>query len=116
MIKIHELEEGSVAELLPVSERINEVQDMLDIMADAGYNGCKGIIIHEKTLNPEFFDLKTKLAGDILQKFSNYRMKLAIVGDFSDIKSKSLRDFIRESNKLGIIRFVSDMDTAIKGF
>jgi hypothetical protein len=85
-------------------------------MADAGYNGCKGIIIHEQTLSREFFDLKTKLAGEILQKFSNYRMKLAIVGDFSDVKSKSLRDFIRESNKLGIIRFVQDVDTALKGF
>jgi hypothetical protein len=116
MIKIHELSEGSVAELLPVSEKINEVQDILDIMADAGYNGCKGIIIHEKTLHRDFFDLKTKLAGDILQKFSNYRMKLAIVGDFSDVKSKSLRDFIRESNKLGIIRFVADTDTALRGF
>lgn len=116
MIKIHELAEGPVAELLPVSEKINEVQDILDIMADAGYNGCKGIIIHEQTLNRDFFDLKTKLAGEILQKFSNYRMKLAIVGDFSDVKSKSLRDFIRESNKLGIIRFVQDIETALKGF
>lgn len=116
MVRIHEISTGAISELLPDSEMINEVQDILDIMADAGYNGCKGIIIHENTLNPGFFDLKTKLAGEILQKFSNYRMKLAIVGDFSDVKSNSLRDFIRESNKLGIIRFVKDIETALKGF
>jgi hypothetical protein len=76
-------------------------------MGDAGYNGSTGIIIHMETLNPDFFDLKTKFAVEILQKFSNYRMKLAIIGDFSDVKSKSLRDFIRESNARGIVNFVA---------
>ncbi|WP_449401649.1 DUF4180 domain-containing protein [Chryseobacterium wanjuense] len=52
------------------------------------------VIIHEKNITPEFFDLKTKIAGDILQKFSNYRVKLAIVGDFSKYESKSIKDFI----------------------
>lgn len=117
MIIYHETNDGlSIAEIGQDTIKIENVQDILDIMADAGYNGCKGIIIHENTLNRDFFDLKTKLAGEILQKFSNYRMKLAIVGDFSDVKSNSLRDFIRESNKLGIIRFVKDIETALKGF
>ncbi len=116
MIIYHETNGLSIAEIRKDTVKIESVQDILDIMADAGYNGCKGIIIHENTLNPGFFDLKTKLAGEILQKFSNYRMKLAIVGDFSDVKSNSLRDFIRESNKLGIIRFVKDIETALEGF
>ncbi|WP_083996437.1 DUF4180 domain-containing protein [Desulfosporosinus acididurans] len=46
----------------------------------------------------DFFDLKTKLAGEILQKFVNYHVRIAIVGDFSGYKSKSLKDFIYESN------------------
>lgn len=99
-----------IAEILPDSEKIENAQDMLDIMADAGYNGCSGLIIYEKTLTCDFFDLKTKVAGEILQKFSNYRMKLAIIGDFSDNKSKSLKDFIRESNRRGIICFVESIE------
>ena len=39
------------------------------------------MIIHEKNITPEFFDLKNRMAGEILQKFSNYRIRLAIVGD-----------------------------------
>jgi hypothetical protein len=58
--------------------------------------------------------LKTTLAGDILQKFSNYNVKLAIVGDFSIYTSQSLRDFIYESNKTGRIRFVNTIDEAIE--
>lgn len=104
MIKYHNLERNVIiAEILPESEIVNTPEDLLDIMADAGYNGSTGIIVHSKTLNKEFFDLKTGLAGEILQKFSNYRMKLAIIGDFAVIESKSLRDFIRESNNRGII-------------
>ena len=39
------------------------------------------------------------VAGEVLQKFVNYKMRLAIVGDFSHYTSKPLRDFICESNK-----------------
>ncbi len=82
-------------------------------MAEVRYNGSGMMIIHEKSLHPDFFDLKTRVAGEILQKFSNYRMQLAIVGDFSVYKSKSLSDFIRESNRTGTIYFVGTIDEAL---
>jgi len=117
MIRYHDTSDGSrIAEIQPGSEKINNPQDMLDIMADIGYGGCHKIIVHEQILHKDFFDLKTKLAGEILQKFSNYRMRLAIVGDFSQYQSKSLKDFIRESNSRGIICFVDTVEDAISRF
>ena len=65
------------------------------------------------SLHPDFFDLKTRFAGEILQKFSNYDVKLAIVGDFSKYSSKSLRDFIYESNKGKLIFFADNLNTAL---
>jgi hypothetical protein len=113
MIRYHTTDRGiTIAEIVPGSQTIDTTEDLLDIMGDTGYNGSAGIIIHRVTLNSDFFDLKTKFAGEILQKFSNYRMKLAIIGDFSDVKSKSLRDFIRESNTRGIVNFVASPDEA----
>ena len=53
------------------------------------------------------------MAGEILQKFSNYRMRLVIVGDFSALESKSLRDFIYESNKGKLVGFVSTAEEAL---
>ena len=103
--KIAEIEQGS-----PV---ISEAGGMLDIMVNAGYNDCNGIIIHSDGLHNDFFDLRTGMAGEILQKFSNYRMRLAIVGDFTAIKSKSLRDFIMESNRRGTICFVASSEEAL---
>jgi len=68
---------------------ISSVQDILDIMADARYlHQCSRIIICKESLGDRFFDLKTGYAGEILQKFSNYKMKLAVIGDFSEYKSK----------------------------
>jgi hypothetical protein len=93
---------------------IRTTQDALDIMADCGYQGADRILLHQRNLIPAFFDLKTGIAGDILQKFSNYRAKLAIVGDFTEVESKSLRDFIRESNRLGRVVFVATPEEAME--
>ena len=77
------------------------------------YQGADSIILHEYNLPVEFFDLSTQLAGDILQKFSTYDSRLAIVGDFSKYESKSLKDFIYESNKGRRINFVHSVEEAI---
>lgn len=115
MLKFYITEKGAkIAEITSDSETIRTTEDLLDILADAGYNGSTGLIVHSATLSNDFFDLRTGLAGEILQKFSNYRMKLAIIGDFTDIKSKSLRDFIRESNTRGTINFVASPGEAIE--
>ena len=114
MIRYHKKDVNTtIAEILPGSRIINNPGDILDIMADVGYHDCKAIIVHDKCLHHDFFDLKTGLAGEILQKFSNYRMKLAIIGDFSGFKSKNLRDFIRESNIRGTICFVDSLEEAL---
>jgi hypothetical protein len=38
-----------------------------------------GLVLDESQLGPDFFDLRTGLAGEVLQKFTNYRARLAIV-------------------------------------
>ncbi|RYD04853.1 hypothetical protein N752_13075 [Desulforamulus aquiferis] len=79
---------------------ITDVQSALDFMATVRYeSGCEAIIINKSAICEEFFHLNTRLAGEILQKFINYQVKLAIVGDFSIYDSNSLKDFIYESNK-----------------
>ncbi|MGE6230892.1 DUF4180 domain-containing protein [Paenibacillus chitinolyticus] len=79
---------------------ISGVNDALDLMADIRYNHeCDKVLLRKEQLTEDFFELKTKLAGDILQKYINYQFKIAIVGDFSRYNSKSLNDFIYECNQ-----------------
>lgn len=92
---------------------ISETQDVLDLMADCHYYNARSLIVHKHNITPDFFDLKSGIAGEILQKFSTYDFKLAIVGDFSNIHSKSLRDFIFESNKFKRINFVGSIEEAM---
>ena len=103
-----------IAEVKSAGIVIGQTQDALDLMANADYLGARKIMIREEHLDHAFFDLKTGMAGEILQKFTNYRVQLAIIGDFSKYPGKSIRDFIFESNRYGRINFVSSREEAIK--
>ena len=93
--------------------RITNPLDLLDAMATAGYLGCSSMATYAESLGATFFDLKTKIAGEMLQKFSNYRMRLAIIGDFSNVSSRSLNDFIWESNNGDTVCFVDSLERAL---
>lgn len=100
-----ELEPGSIA----------CAGDALDAIMSANYEvGAHRVILNKSAFNEDFFVLSTGLAGEILQKFVNYRMRLAIVGDFGHYTSKPLKDFIRESNRGNHIGFVSTVEQAIE--
>ncbi|MEB3025669.1 MULTISPECIES: DUF4180 domain-containing protein [unclassified Parvimonas] len=88
---------------------IFDEQSALDVFMSLAYEtGENKFIISKDNLIEDFFDLRTKIAGEILQKIINYKMKLAIIGDFSKYKSKSLRDFIYECNSGRDIFFVEN--------
>lgn len=104
----------TIGRLSSIADPISSVQSALAIMATMQYEGAEAIILEQVHLHDDFFDLKTKLAGEILQKFTNYQMPLAIVGDFSNVESKSLRDFIYECNGRKQINFVGSIEEAEK--
>jgi hypothetical protein len=103
-----------IAEIHSNEVIIQNAQDALDLLVNCGYNGAIGVIVQEDNLAPDFFELRTGIAGEILQKFSTYQMRMAIVGDYSKFSSKSLNDFIYESNKVGRINFVKSVEEGRK--
>ena len=112
-LKIHKTGGGSIAELIHAGTLINSTDDMLDLIAESGMTDAQSIIVFEDQLNPGFFNLSTRLAGDILQKISNYRMRMAIVGDFSKYPGRSLQDFIRECNRGKMVCFTGTIEEAL---
>ena len=62
-------------------------------------------------LAPDFLTLSARIAGETIQKFVNYGLKVAFVGDVSEAlaASNALRDFVRESNRGRHVWFVADM-------
>jgi len=113
-IEIHEFDGVKIAGVISDDIIIKTSEDGLDLMGNLYYQDFNRIIIHEKNITPEFFVLKNGIAGEILQKFSTYRIRLAIVGNFSKYSGKSIKDFIFESNKFGHINFLSSTEEALK--
>jgi hypothetical protein len=93
---------------------VNEVKDWTELFSD--FFVQRAAIIKKENLNHGFYDLKTGFAGELLQKISNYSKRLAIIGDFSQIKSGALKDFIYESNKTERVIFVKTVEDALKIF
>ncbi len=85
-------------------------RDFLDVLANAP---TQTLVLNKAALNPDFFVLKTRVAGEFLQKVSNYQRRLVVLGNFSDLSSKSLRDFVYESNKFGQVVFAANIDQAV---
>ena len=89
--------------------KINTTSDALDLIANSG---TSQIILWQESLSPNFFDLKTGLAGEIMQKLVNYQVKWALVGNFENIPSKSLKAFILECNRGNTLFFAKDLREA----
>ena len=94
---------------------IKDTQTAIDFIMSVKYEtNCSKIAINKKAIIEDFFILSTGIAGEILQKFINYRIKFAIIGDFSKYTSKPLKDFIYESNNGKDIFFVSNENEAVE--
>lgn len=110
----HSVNDVIIAELISADVVINDTEAGLDLLGNLFYGGFDKVILHEKNITPAFFDLKSGIAGEILQKFTNYRVRLTIVGDFSKYTSKSLQAFMYESNRGKQVNFVASQQEALK--
>lgn len=94
---------------------LTNVQSALDLIMAARYTaGSQLLAIDKRAVTEKFFILSNGLAGEILQKFINYRTKLAIYGDFSHNTSRPLQEFMWESNNGNDIFFTPTKDEAIR--
>jgi hypothetical protein len=87
-----------------------------DLIGDALSEGAGTVVIPIERLGESFFDLRSGLAGLIVNKFVVYRIRLVLVGDIASYEatSKAFRDFVREANRGDQLSFVPTVDAAIK--
>ncbi len=111
-IQTHNINDTEIAEITSDQIIIQNAEDALDLLGNVYYQGFDRMIIHQRNITTDFFDLKNKMAG-VIQKFSTYRVRLVIVGDFSGFTSKSLKDFIYESNNGKQVNFVASIEAAV---
>lgn len=109
--RLHSRNGQEIAEITDEHLRINDASDFLGVLASLPSHR---VVLHQRHLHPDFFDLRTGLAGEILQKVVNYQVRLAVVGDFAHYESKSLRDFLYQANRGNRSVFVSSLEEALE--
>ncbi|MCX4878400.1 MULTISPECIES: DUF4180 domain-containing protein [unclassified Streptomyces] len=84
----------------------------LDLIGDAMGHDAELVVLPVERVADEFFRLSSGIAGAVMQKFVNYRVRLAVVGDISRLvaDSTALRDFVHETNQGAHIWFLADDD------
>lgn len=112
----HLKDNGSDIAVISSDEKlIVDTQSALDLTMTVKHEtGAAGIVINKSAVCDEFFILSSGMAGEILQKFINYQIRVAIYGDYSQYTSKPWKDFVYESNHGKDFFFVSTKDEAIQ--
>ena len=84
-------------------------QAALDLVGEA-LGRAELLVVPVARVAPAFFALASGVGGAVVQKFVNYRLRLAIVGDVDEYVagSTALRDFVRECNRGTQTWFVAD--------
>lgn len=84
----------------------------IDIISEAAAHQPDIIVIPVERFADDFFRLKTRIAGEIFQKFVAYHKRVAILGDISAHlnESTALRDFVYECNNGRDIWFVTNLN------
>lgn len=95
----------------PIGPLIATTQDALDLVGTS-FLGAQAVAVPASRLDVSFFSLGTRFAGEVMQKFVNYRLRLAVLGDISAhlAASSALRDLVRESNQADHVWFLPDLD------
>lgn len=91
---------------------LKTTRDATDLIGEARSQSAEVVVVPMSRFGAEFFDLKTRIAGEFLQKFVTYQLRIVLLGDFSELAARStaLRDFIRESNRGKDIWFLADVE------
>jgi len=95
----------------PTGPLLRSEDDARDVIQETFGTGIELAVVPVGRLDPDFFVLRTGVAGVFVQKLVQYRLRLAVVGDISArvAASDAVRDWVREVNRGRDILFVPDM-------
>jgi len=97
--------------LSPTGPLLRSEDDARDLIQETFGTDIRLAVVPVERLDPEFFALRTGVAGAFVQKLVQYRLRLVVLGDVSaqTAASDALRDWVREVNRGRDILFVDDL-------
>jgi PadR family transcriptional regulator, regulatory protein AphA len=104
----------SYLECLSDGQVLRTDADILDLVAACGEHLCDRLMVHAGLLPTDFYDLKTGLAGNLLQKLVNYRLRCAFILDEVLVGNGRFSEMMIESNRGEQFHFCFNVDDARK--
>lgn len=99
-----------VLTVAPEAPTLGSEQDAVDLLGEAFGHEATVVVVPADRVAEDFYQLRTKVAGDVVRKFQMYRVRLVILGDITArlAASDAFRSFVHEINKGSDIWFVQD--------
>lgn len=92
--------------------RVRSVGDIAGALK--GSLSPEGLVLTEEDLGPDFYDLRTGLAGELFQKVVNYRGRVAIVIRDSRAYGDRFSELAYEHRRHPLVRFFEDRVQAVQ--
>ncbi len=110
--RVIEKANGRYIECISAETPLGTEQDALDLIAICGENNTNHLIIHTEALSDDFFKLRTGVAGRMLQKFINYRVKTGVIITDEQIIRGKFKEMLAESNQGNDFRVFNSISDA----
>ena len=112
--QIREIGSKKYIEVVSTAEPVSSENDALDMIALCWEHEANALMINYETLSENFFNLKTKVAGNIIQKFVNYNIKVAAIVPQETIQKGRFKEMALETNKGNHFRLYESKEEAEK--
>lgn len=110
--QIREKENKKYIELISTTETLSTENDALDLVALCWEHETYLLMIHYTALSQDFFKLKTKVAGNFIQKFINYNIQAVVIIPQEIIQKDRLKEMVVETNKGNHFRMYESKEEA----
>ncbi len=88
--------------------KLQNVNDAMDIIG----SGLPGCIFTQEDIDPNFFDLKNRIAGEVFQKLTTYNFPIAIVLPDDHGLGERITELIRDHKNHNCVRFFTSIEQA----
>ena len=88
------------------------IQKHDDVSDAIGASLGRSLILSESDLGPDFFDLRTGLAGELFQKCVNYRVRVAIIIPTPEVHGERFAELAYEHASHPTVRIVPSIADA----
>ncbi|MGX9755395.1 DUF4180 domain-containing protein [Clostridioides difficile] len=95
-----------------VDSKFSNEEEIMDIISLCMEHGTDYLMFSNNSLTDDFFNLKTGLAGTILQKFINYKIQAVAIADDKTKINKRFSELMLELNKSNNFRIFDNFEDA----